>query len=74
MDKDKILIVGYGSEARMVTTDRKEAHRALCHWMKESPVLDWGIRTINEALSQAWSDGYDDSDRDHAELDAGIDL
>ncbi len=64
MDKDKILIVGYGSEARLITEDRDEAEVALRKLMKESPVLDWEIRTINEALSQAWSDGYDDGAAD----------
>ena len=71
MDKDKILIVGYGASAHLVTTDREEAEEKLAKCQAEYPVLAWGIRSIKEPLSHAWSDGYDTAEDTHAELDAG---
>jgi len=54
--KKDVLIVGYGVETRLVTTNRSDAEKALDFWKEQYPVLNWGIRTIEEAMREAVED------------------
>ena len=56
---NEVLIVGQGCQISMITSDRVEAEQMLAIKQKTYPSLNWGIRSIFEAVSGAYQAGQE---------------
>jgi len=56
-----VLIVGQKYQVSAITTDKVVAEKILIAKKKQYPNLNWGIRTIKEAIEVAYNAGREDT-------------
>jgi hypothetical protein len=57
---EEILVVSAGAEVFYVGTSKVQAEEVLSRRQEESPGLSWGIRSVGEAIQEAYNAGRDD--------------
>jgi hypothetical protein len=63
----EIYVMGYGASVRLVTGNRDTAEAVMKECKAEFPVLDWKIRTIDDAVKEAYNEAMNDCAMDAAE-------
>jgi hypothetical protein len=56
----EVYVVGYWSHVEIITTDKLEAEGRLLVCVRDYNGLPWAIRSIEEAIDHAYSEGYKD--------------
>ena len=57
---DKIYVVGYWARVAYVTDDEDEANREMLSRRQKNPELPWDVRTVEEAVAEAYRQGMKD--------------
>jgi len=59
---DKIYVVGYWANVEYVTDDLHEANIEMLSRRQKHPSLPWDVRTVQEAVSEAYRQGLEDAE------------
>ncbi len=58
MEDSKTFVVSCGKNIQIVTTDQCEAKKELAKVKLRETGTDWAIRSVEEAITHAWKEGF----------------